>query len=118
MQEGASKKMVIDDFDISTVDYFLNFIYTGNVCSDNVNCIDHLSEEELLSILTMAKKYDVCSLVEIIGEKLAKKISIKNCADLLLVADRYNCFTLKEATVRYAARDIETLTGVRQTEGY
>ncbi|GBN70381.1 TD and POZ domain-containing protein 1 [Araneus ventricosus] len=102
MAEKASNYVDIDDLDADTVRRMLKFMY--------LDTLDDLKYENAKSLYFAADKYNIVSLRYGCLNFLKQNILIKNCLDILLLADKHQDRDLKNAIHNYIARnDIEVL---------
>jgi len=94
--EKQDKILVIDDTPADTIAELLKYIYKDN-CDD----LDNISD----SLLAAAHLYKVPGLKILCEKHLAERISPGNVAQLLLLADQYECEHLKRIALKYCGEN-------------
>lgn len=79
LQEGMTKRIVIEDFTATAVEAFLHFLYSGVV---------EAKGHTLIEVAGMADKYNVSKLTELCSQGLETELMPDNACELLRVADR------------------------------
>jgi len=108
MREKATGKIDILDVDSETVLDMLTFIYSGK-----------LKDLELKAerLLPAAEKYLIKSLKKKCEECLCKSLTVDNCLEYLVDADRYNAGHLKPLVIKFVVdncREVVTQEGWRE----
>lgn len=94
--EKAKNEVIIDDFNLETMESFVQYLYTNEI-----ECIELLAED----LLILADKYFMHQLKEKCEQHLISTIEFADkTIDLLIFADKYNCESLEE----------EALSDIRQ----
>jgi len=109
MKESSERQIVIEGFDIRTVQAMVNYIY-GFVDQHFLG-----GEEQTTSLLRLAHYYQITSLVDICVGELSSGLSIDTVADVLQVADLVDVRALRTACLEFMSRHIED---VQATESY
>ena len=104
MKEKQTKIVTIDDFKARVVIEMLNFIYTGNVSSQDI--LKELAAE----LLAAADKYQLDLLKNICEEGLCSTLKVANCVEYLVLGDMYQTFKLKRMALRLVVENLDTIT--------
>uniref|UniRef100_A0A915ABU8 Non-specific serine/threonine protein kinase n=1 Tax=Parascaris univalens TaxID=6257 RepID=A0A915ABU8_PARUN len=89
VQESKEKKVIMKDTDIDSVRMMLRYMYCGEV--------DLESSAE--GVMVLAERYQMDELKQLCEEKLCSLVDKNNIAEMLYLADLYNCPFLKTAVV-------------------
>jgi len=92
MEETKQNRVDITDVDHEVLREMLRFIYTGKV-----NNMEKMAKE----LLAVADKYAVEQLKMMCAEGLRAKLSIKNAADVLILADLHTVEHLQAQTINF-----------------
>jgi speckle-type POZ protein len=92
---------VPDEIDAPTLRRMLSFIYTDEC--------EPASAEEAQHLLNAADHYGLIRLQAICERKLVKLLSVKNAAYTLTLADQHGATTLKNAALRFVAKNADVL---------
>lgn len=103
MQERRTGVVRIPDFEPEIVREFLLFLYTDNLSGKTV------MQDHCVPLLSIAMKYEVRGLVKICEGYLASQISEDNVVRILLVADEYAAFGLKDDALNFIAHHSEAV---------
>eukprot|EP01068_Selenidium_serpulae_P018797 Selendium_serpulae@DN6488_c0_g2_i1.p1 len=115
-QSGVAEKttrIVMKDTDFDTAQLFCRFLYTGSL-----DKLDEASTDDVLSLLKLAKTYDVVVLQENLVEPLIEKLSSANCVKIFAFAAAHNLPSLAEAALQFATADAARVAAVMQTPDY
>ena len=104
MKETQTQKVTIDDFKAEVVGEMLNFIYTGNVSSQDA-ILDIASE-----LLKVADKYQLDLLKNICEESLCSTLKVINCVEYLVLGDMYNAVKLKKIAMRLVVQNADSIS--------
>ena len=104
MKETQTQKVTIDDFKAEVVGEMLNFIYTGNVSSQDA-ILDIASE-----LLKVADKYQLDLLKNICEESLCSTLKVINCVEYLVLGDMYNAVKLKKKAMRLVVENADSIS--------
>ncbi|RWS21533.1 Speckle-type POZ protein B-like protein [Leptotrombidium deliense] len=104
--ESNKNEIKIDDLSGEALEKMLRFIYSDEVVDD-----DSIDAGYLLA----AHKYELPFLTAKYGASLAKKASIENCIDLLILGDMTNCDELREPLLHFVALNRKEIT---ETSGW
>ena len=104
MKEKETKTVAIDDFKAKVVAEMLNFIYTGNISSQ-----DNLGEI-VSELLAAADKYQLELLKSICEERLCSTLEVTNCVEYLVLGDMYQTFKLKRMALRLIVENVDSIT--------
>jgi len=88
LEESVNGKVEISDATPETLALFLKIIYTGKFPEE-------ASDENFLSILPLADKYNVSSLRTVCETNLANAISVDNVCQILVLSYLHGCENLK-----------------------
>ena len=94
VKESISSRVVIEDLDVDTVKEMIHYMYSGNV---------RQLEDQAISLLAAADKYDLSELKETCESHLFDKISIANVCDILIVAYLHNSVALQKAAFQFVS---------------
>jgi len=100
MTEKQSRTIVIDDFDISVVMEMVRFVYTGKL---------EEAFENVKDLLVIGNKYQISSLVEACGKKVAATISKENAVEIGIFAETHNAKFLREKCAEFIYQDLSVL---------
>ncbi|VDM50427.1 unnamed protein product [Toxocara canis] len=89
VQEAKEKKVIIKDTDVESVRMMLHYMYCGEV--------DLESNAE--GVMVLAERYQMDELKQLCEEKLCTQVDRNNIAEMLYLADLFNCSFLKTAVV-------------------
>jgi len=103
MKEKQTQTVNIDDFKAEVVGEMLNFIYTGNVSSQDA-ILDIASE-----LLKVADKYQLDLLKNICEESLCSILKVNNCVEYLVLGDMYDTLKLKEKALRLVVENADSI---------
>jgi hypothetical protein len=95
LRETATAELKITDFDVSVVQDFVRFLYTGN-------CDATPHAEQLLAL---AHRYQMPDLQRLCEYSLQSGLTPANALDVLALADLYSCSDLRKAVMDYIARN-------------
>ena len=104
MKEKETNTVAIDDFKAKVVAEMLNFIYTGNVSSQ-----DTLSEIAA-ELLAAADKYQLDILKSICEEGLCSILKVTNCVEYLVLGNMYQTFKLKRMALSLVVENVDSIT--------
>ena len=96
----------VSDFDPSTIEEMLNFIYTGEV---------GITLKNAWELILAADYYDLENLKELCAEFLMINLTLSNCLLIQMYAERYRLNLLQEETTSFICKN---LTSVWKTEEY
>merc|ERR1712080_347438 len=82
----------IRDLDRDTVKVIVKFMYSGTV--DNI-------EENTDKLLEAAFRYNLSGLLKMCDVSLAKKVSLENAIEMLIMGDIFNAHNLKKAAMGF-----------------
>ena len=105
-QENQTNQIELKDVEWDILEELINFIYTGQVAR-----LDLLAD----SLLPVADKYAIVSLVKLCEESLSFNLTVDNVVHRLVLSYLHNAVTLKRAALGFIERNICT---VRLTEGW
>merc|ERR1712076_117 len=105
-QENQTNQIELKDVDYEILEELVYFIYTGQVAR-----LDFLAD----SLLPVADKYAIVSLVKLCEESLSFNLTVENVVHRLVLSYLHNAVTLKRAALGFIERNICT---VRKTEGW
>lgn len=92
MQESALMRVDIKDINAENLQELLRYIYT-----DRVDNLETLAQ----TLMAAAEKYQLPGLKAVCERSLVETITPESVATLLLLADQFQCDTLKKATLAY-----------------
>ena len=104
MKEKKTNIVNIDDFKARVVTEMLNFIYTGNVTSEDT--LSEIASE----LLVAADKYQLDLLKSICEEGLCSTLEATNCVEYLVLGDMYQTFNLKRMAMRLVVENVDSIT--------
>ena len=104
--EGRTKVLHMNDVSPTTVECFLQFIYTGE-CE---NCVDCARE-----LVMLGDKYAIEELKAFASNKMVDQLSVASAAETWQVASMFQLPRLKEAAVNFI---MKCLPEVVQTDGW
>jgi len=108
MQEMETGTVEITDAEAESLDSFLLYLYT-----------DECPKAEIAGeTLKLAKKYEVAALVEFCSQQIVSGLTVNNAVETLLLADKYDLTTVKEATINFISRDRITIQAIQDTEAF
>merc|ERR1711874_608296 len=107
MREKATGKIDIFDVDSDTVLDMLTFIYSGKLKD-----LEHKAER----LLPAAEKYLIKRLKKKCEECLCKSLTVDNCLEYLVDADRYNAGHLKPLVIKFVVDNCRELSRRRGGE--
>ena len=96
--------MEVKDLQPDVFAELLTFIYTGNTPN-----LGKFARE----LLAAADKYQVELLKTVCSEKICGSIDVNNCIDLLVIGDTYNALFLKQFSLRFIAKNVESVCETR-----
>ncbi len=105
-QENQTNQIELKDVEYEILEELINFIYTGQVTK-----LDQLAD----SLLPVADKYAIVSLVKLCEESLSFNLTVDNVVHRLVLSYLHNAVTLKRAAMGFIERNICT---VRKTDGW
>merc|ERR1719187_829340 len=108
MKEKQTGKIEIVDVDKETIEDMLIYIYSGRV--ENL-------DEKADKLLPAAEKYLIKSLKKKCEQNLCHSLTISNCLDYLVDADRYNAMHLKPLIIKFVVdncREVVTVEGWKE----
>jgi len=109
LEESKSNKIKIDD-DEGLFRILLNYWYSGIGPSERF-----LLGPEAWKLLELAHRYQVQDIVDQCEFAIRAKLKVDHVVSALLLAERYNCARLKEASADLIAKNIKDL---RKTEDF
>eukprot|EP00927_Polykrikos_kofoidii_P053985 TRINITY_DN48491_c0_g1_i1.p1 TRINITY_DN48491_c0_g1~~TRINITY_DN48491_c0_g1_i1.p1 ORF type:complete len:386 (-),score=41.42 TRINITY_DN48491_c0_g1_i1:207-1364(-) len=90
MREGSSRQITIEEYSIEVVELLLSLIYTGSLPADSSDPKASL----MLKALSLAHCWQVQHAVEMLANRLAKRLDIHNFERVLSVALRLELISL------------------------
>jgi len=106
MSEKQSGTIIIEDFDIGVVKEMVCFMYTSKLDE---------AFENVKELLVIGDKYEIKSLVEACGKKMAVTISKENVLEIGVFAETFSAKFLLEKCGEFAAEDLSILDNDWQT---
>lgn len=103
MLENATNNVMIEDIDFHVFNCFLLFLYTGEA--------QEWESETVLSLYTMADKYQVKSLQKACSSMLAKKMTVDTVCSVLVLSDLHGDQELKENAKIFFQKNIVQVVG-------
>lgn len=108
MKERRTGVLHITDFEPEIVREFLLFLYTDSLSSKQA------MQEHCVALLSVAMKYEVRGLVDTCEVYLSSQINEETVIRILLVADEFAAFTLKEDALNFIAHHAEAIIQQRE----
>jgi len=100
LKESISSRVVIEDLDVDIVTEMIHYMYSGNV---------RQLDDQAISLLTVADKYDLSELKETCESHLCEKITMANICDILIVSYLHNGASLPKAAFQYVSNNGDKL---------
>lgn len=100
VEESSTKVIEIKDIPYDVMKEVFRFIYCGKV--ENLQKFPSL-------LIEAAEKFDLKELKHVCEKFLQKNICVKDCCEMLQIADSYKCENLKSAVIDFAARHLDLL---------
>ena len=97
MKEKKSGVVAIDDIEPEVFKAMINFIYTGEDVTEDVDDLAHL--------LYAADKYELKGLLDLCYQKFLKTNDDSKLVEMLIVADRHNLDNIKEVAMARITKD-------------
>lgn len=97
-QEGKHKEFTLDDTDCETLQMIVDYCYTGHI---------KLTEENVATFLTIASSVQLDLLEEKCCQFYVEKLSVTNCVDALIFADKFSYAYLREAALDLICENFE-----------
>jgi speckle-type POZ protein len=115
--DGNRCIVVVDDMEPAVFKALLHFIYTD--CLPNMDDdIDGSEYEEMAKhLLVAAHRYGVAKMKLMSESILCKRLSVKEVANTLVLADQYHCSKLKDACVQFI-ESADRMDDVAASQGY
>ncbi len=104
MKENETNIVNFDDFKARIVAEMLNFIYTGNISSEDT--LSEIASE----LLAAADKYQLDLLKSICEEEFCSTLEATNCVEYLVLGDMYQTFKLKRMALRLIVENVDSIT--------
>jgi len=111
MAESRSGEVSFADVSKGELDIFLRYLYCG-IMPENSSC------DELWSVIAIAHKYDVKSLVAECATRLQAQLSPGNAAATLAEADKLGIAALKDTALHFMTSSSQTFEAVQESETY
>lgn len=99
--EGAANEIVVEDIDASTLKSILDFIYFGRI---------EITEGNVGNLIAAASSMELLVLGKRCGECWKTILSIENCVEVLLSADKYRLEDLWSNAVEFICEHFETVS--------
>ncbi|KAL7675130.1 hypothetical protein ACOME3_001399 [Neoechinorhynchus agilis] len=96
--ENQSGQVKIEEFSPHTINYFLEFLYAGQLSKCDCDYIE---------LFRVADKYEVSDLRLLCEQKLVALIKSENAAEILLLADLCRSSVLKNEAIEFVARHVD-----------
>lgn len=93
--EGEQKLVTLREIDGPTLKHMIDFVYTGRV---------RITDEHVWDIIAAASSMELVVLESECGKFWKKSLSIVNCVDILLAADKYQLWKLTPKVQRFICR--------------
>ena len=97
LKEASQSEVELPKADAHTMEYIINFAYTGNI---------KLSNHNIENVTSAANFFGISTLLENCVEYIKKKIDNTNCIEILELADRISNILLKDFTMRYITENV------------
>lgn len=97
LKEKLENRVVIDDISSDAIQQLLKYLYTDE--------IDELTNQQYLTLLAAADKYDIVGLRKICSHYLKKNLTVDALVHILVAADLHHENELKEAATQLFLKD-------------
>ena len=111
MRETRAEKVVVEDIEADIFREILRFIYTGE-CSLDV--LDNMP----IQLLAAADKYQIIRLKCMCENRLFERMTVTDCADVLVAADMHNADALYQRCLSFMTESAEKVKEVMETEAF
>ena len=101
-KENQTGELKINDFCLKTVMSMLEFIYTHQLSE---------AKGDTVSLLMIADKYDIKSLLERCENELTTVLSLENALDLLELSKRTSAGQLTKSTIHFIGKHDDVIRG-------
>jgi speckle-type POZ protein len=111
MRETREEKVSVEDIEPDIFREVLRFIYTG-VCS--LDILDRMP----IQLLAAADKYQIIRLKCMCENRLFKRMTVTDCADVLVAADMHNADALYQRCLSFMTESAEKVKEVMETDAF
>eukprot|EP01031_Cornospumella_fuschlensis_P031725 gene31725-38342_t len=94
MRESQTNVITIPNFSASIVKEMLRFLYTGG-------CDEHVLHEDAETLLSVAKQYDIPSMVSYLEDYYANSVTVQNIVQVWQLSQTYECPALETALLKF-----------------
>ena len=111
MRETREEVVVVEDVDADIFREVLRFIYTDE-CSLNI------LENMPIQLLAAADKYQIVRLKCMCENRLFERMTVDDCADVLVAADMHNAAALYKRCLAFMTESAEKVKEVMETDAF
>ena len=86
MEEAASRRIVIDDFEPEAVGRMIDFIYKGTLFSQE----ETPSDESIIELLDCAEKYEITDLKKEVLHQICYRLTVNNAIEYAKAVKTFN----------------------------
>jgi speckle-type POZ protein len=124
MKESGAQPIEVSDMQPDMFRALLRYIYTDSSPASSSNQQDEEEEEgsqdnhkKVWELLMAADRYSVERLKLICERVLCKRLDVDNVAEMLGMADRHHCGTLKDACIEFMTTS-QRMDQVKKSQGF
>jgi len=112
MKENDEKVVTIIDVDPAAISHMLNFMYKGELNASPIK------DDEILSLLQVAHKYQILVLVDLCVSTLASRLTESNAIRFLELADLVGLESMKRECLDFITATTDTIAGIQATDEF